>query len=488
MSSWGFYGRDAELAQLRQVLARGRWFFVKVTGRRRIGKTTLIQRALESEGGRGVFYIQIPDSGPAGVLSAIADAMDTFAISEDRFPRPTTLPQLANTVGQLARAGYVVALDEFQYFNRARLKDFCSLLQSEVDSLSSDAQNVSGGLLVLGSIHTEMSALLEDRSAPLFNRTTDELSLTHLDIASLIELLEAHADSTPERLLFLWNLFEGVPKFYRDCFEQEVIGGTRTELLERTFFRSSSPLRTEADNWFLKELHGRYDVVLKFIARNGGCSHGELVAHVRNVSGEESEQVGGYLKGLIDKYGLIEKKLPIFAKPKARKGRYYIADNFLRAWLAALANQLAALNFVPMEQLVERSNQRLAEVEGFALEKLVGQIYEECSRKGVGDFTLTDRVRGFWDRNDTEIDLVALDETHQRIRLGSCKRSSTKLVADLANFDGHIARFLKAHRKYQQWTVEKAAIAPSIPPEVRDEVKSRGFIAQDLTDLTRPLR
>jgi hypothetical protein len=60
-----------------------------------------------------------------------------------------------------------------------------------------------------------------------------------------------------ERLLFLWTLFEGVPKFYRDCFEQSVLDASRRDLLERTFFASSSPLRTEADNWFLKELHGR---------------------------------------------------------------------------------------------------------------------------------------------------------------------------------------------------------------------------------------
>ena len=47
-------------------------------------------------------------------------------------------------------------------------------------------------MIVLGSLHAEMSALLEDRSAPLFNRTTDMLALDHLDIASLIELLQAY--------------------------------------------------------------------------------------------------------------------------------------------------------------------------------------------------------------------------------------------------------------------------------------------------------
>jgi uncharacterized protein len=45
--SWGFYGRQVELQQLQAILNRHRWFFVKLSGRRRIGKTTLIQRAIQ---------------------------------------------------------------------------------------------------------------------------------------------------------------------------------------------------------------------------------------------------------------------------------------------------------------------------------------------------------------------------------------------------------------------------------------------------------
>jgi len=45
--AWGFYGRSQELERLRKILTRDRWFFVKVAGRRRIGKTSLIQQALQ---------------------------------------------------------------------------------------------------------------------------------------------------------------------------------------------------------------------------------------------------------------------------------------------------------------------------------------------------------------------------------------------------------------------------------------------------------
>jgi AAA+ ATPase superfamily predicted ATPase len=488
MAAWGFYGRQGELRLLLEILSRRRWFFVKVTGRRRIGKTTLIQQALQTMGDRRVFYVQVPDSAPAGVLSAVADAMETFQVNAEVAPRPTSLRELAGTIGTLARAGYLVALDEFQYFNRAGLREFCSHLQHEVDQLAADADRVPGGLLVLGSVQTEVTALLEDRSAPLYNRTTDDLALTHLDIESLLKLIEAHAEPTPERLLFLWNLFEGVPKFYRDCYEQGVLAGSRRDLLERAFFLSSSPLRTEADNWFLKELHGRYDVVLKYVARRSGCSHGEIIEHVRHVSPETGEQVGGYLKVLIDRFQLIERRLPIFAKEKAKRSRYYVTDNFLRAWLVALANPVAAINFVQVTKLVTQADERLADVEGHAFEKLVGVLYEERSRKGLGDFPLTARIVGYWDRGDTEIDLVALNENERRVRFGSCKRSADRLVAGMPVFDGHVQRFLDANPQLASWRTEKVGIAPTVSSTIRAKLAGAGHLAQDLDDLTAELR
>jgi uncharacterized protein len=485
---WEFYGRSRELESLEKILARKRWFFARITGRRRIGKTTLVQAALSAGPDRPVLYVQIPDSAPAGVLSAFADALQTFEIPADRFASPTSLRGLANTIGDMARAGFVIVLDEFQYFARSQLAEFTSHLQAVVDGLGAEASRVPGGLFVLGSLHTELVALLEDRSAPLYNRTTDNIELDHLDIASVLEILSVHADDDPQRLLFLWNLFEGVPKFYRDCFEHGVLGGERKQLLRAMFFRSSSPLRTEADNWFLSELRGRYDVVLKYVARNPGCTNGDIRAYAETTGSEKAEQVGGYLKILIDKYRMIERRLPIFAKPTARNGRYYIRDNFLRAWLAALKDQVAAVNFIPEQRLVERASERLEDVEGYGLERLVGQLYQERSREGVGDFPLSALIHGFWDKAGTEIDLVAVDADDQRLRLGSCKRNPAKLIRDLTSFDAHIGRFLELHeRRYQGWTVERVAIAPDLDTASRKAIEAQGYIAQDLRDLTREL-
>ena len=63
-------------------------------------------------------------------------------------------------------------------------------------------------------------------------------------------------------------------------------------------------------------------------------------------------------------------------------------------------------------------------MEGRAFEKLVGVLYEERSRKGIGDFPHSARINGYWDRSDTEIDLVALKASDRVIRLGSCEGSA----------------------------------------------------------------
>ena len=478
---WGFYGRTRELSALEEILRRQRWFFARITGRRRIGKTTLIQQALERAGRNAILYLQIPDSAPAGVLSAVGDALTTFGLDPVRFQRPVSLRAFAQLIGTLVRAGYVVALDEFQYFSRKHLYAFTSHLQAVVDELAAQADEVPGGLFVLGSIHTELVALLEDRTAPLYNRTTDHIELDHLDIESVLAILERHADRDPERLLFLWNLFEGVPKFYRDCFEQGVLGADRKTLVSGMFFRSSSPLRTEADNWFLSELRGRYDTILKYVARKPGCTNHDLAAYVRQLNPQsDAEQVGGYLRILINRYRMIERRLPIFARPKARKSRYYLRDNFLRAWLSSLANPVSALNFRPEDVLIAQADMALHESEGFGLERLVAQLYEERSRKAIGDFALTRRIDGYWDRQGTEIDLVALDDDTQQIRFGTCKRSATKLVADLDTFDAHVGRFLDLHPQFQAWTISKVAIAPVIEAATQRVIEARGVIPQPL--------
>src|SRR5262249_42789280 len=114
---------------------------LQISGRRRIGKTALIQQALRAAGIAKTFYMQIPDSDPAGVVAACNGYLETFGIEA----QVGSLAALAQLIGRLVEEGYIVALDEFQYFHRKHLFDFCSLLQAEVDRLAARASEVPGG-------------------------------------------------------------------------------------------------------------------------------------------------------------------------------------------------------------------------------------------------------------------------------------------------------------------------------------------------------
>ena len=214
-------------------------------------------------------------------------------------------------------------------------------------------------------------------------------------------------------------------------------------------------------------------------------TNADIEAAMADLSGPgEVRQVGGYLKILSERYRMIERRLPIFAPPRARSGRYYIRDNFLRAWLSALQRPVSAVAFRPVEGLIDQADERLAEVEGHALEDLVGQIYEERSRRGMGDFPLSERIQGYWDRSDVEIDLVAINEDECRIRFGSCKRNPLRLLASVEGLRTSAGRFLQAHPRFAGWTVEYVAIAPEVDPVLSANLQVAGVTVQSLRDLT----
>ncbi len=488
--NWRFYGRNKELRDVREVLATGRWFFCAISGRRRIGKTTLIQRAVRQVDVPH-FYFQVPDSDERGVVETFQEALEDYELPTAAARRFRTFLDMATAVERLCRAGVVVVIDEFQYFHRDRMKAFASHLQRCVDGLR---DTTVGGLFVLGSVHTEMTAILDDRRSPLFNRITHRIGVGHLDFETLFEMFEAHGITTPERQLLLWTLFEGVPKFYRDCFEQGVLRdeASREDILRSLFFEGPSPLRDEAASWFLREVGGGYESILRLVAKHGPCALGQLRAEYSRAGSGDDKKLSAYLATLIDRYEMIEKLQPIFAPSGSRKARYQLRDNFLTAWLKAIGRSVSAARVQPVEQPLRRASERLATHEGLIFERLVRLGLQECSRKGVGDFRLTEIVRGFWnkaDGSDIELDVVALNEDDRVVRIGSCKRSSAAHPASLERFNEHIRRFLasKTGRRLSSWTLERALYAPSFDSPLRSRLESDGYVCRDLLDLREAL-
>jgi AAA+ ATPase superfamily predicted ATPase len=495
MAEWGFYGRTESLAELSRIVDAGRWFFCRIEGRRRIGKTALISHL--SRGNAKLMghlvYMQVPDSDERDVAATFQRALKNseHILAQSLSAGVVNFATMAAAIGALCRMGMVIVIDKFQYFTRAALKSFCSFLQAEVDQLRTSSLG-HGGLFVLGSLHADMNALLEDSASPLFGRLTQRIQLDHWDFEDLVSVFQSQHINAPSQWLTLWTFFEGVPKFYHDAFDQDLFQISPDQfsdvLLEKMFVRSSSPLSEEADTWFLRDVRGHGLAILNYLAEHPGCGHGELLAGVGGP--EERTQIGSYLITLVQKYGMVAKQNPVFSDGKSRNARYYIADNFLLSWLAVAKPAREAARMKPLARALELARPRLAEIEGITFERLIRKLHIECSRKDKGDFDLSSLQMGYWNRprdavRSIEIDLVALDEPNRRVRFGSCKRAANAHTNDsLAGFEQHVSDFLSSrdHRYLQSWSKEMFVFSPEFSKADKVHFEGRGYVARDLTD------
>jgi len=86
MGEWDFYGRTEPLAELRRIVESGRWFFCRIEGRRRIGKTTLLGELAKTEAdlSNRLVYVQVPDSDERDVAYTPRQSLSSCEHEEAR--------------------------------------------------------------------------------------------------------------------------------------------------------------------------------------------------------------------------------------------------------------------------------------------------------------------------------------------------------------------------------------------------------------------
>lgn len=464
MAKWRFYGRDIYTEKLKNILSRDLFYFVKIEGRRRIGKSKLIIENLDRWGKSSrSFRVQIPDAEPGGLITTIRNAADVMYPGQFNDTSIKNLHDVASLIGKLIDRGEIVVLDEFQYLNRERLRPLLSYLQEVVDARK--GTEGIGGLIVAGSIHTEMKAILENKDSPLYGRITDKLTINHFTPAAIKEVLSEHCEYDPLKLLFFYTLLEGVPKYYEDVFERGLFSKNRKEIIEGLFFDTSAPLSSEAETWFLSGLKGRYLTIIEALAaRKGFATSNEIKEFLINSSASDSErsQIGVYIETLINNYKIIERQHPIFVNKKSRHTRYAICDNFLRTWIHAIKPAYQAKGYRPLSSLLSLVDQRISNLEGLIFEKLVRELIYQRSRESILDFNLTDEISGYWNHAQFEIDQIFIDRDNKIVRFGSCKRNPSELLSEIETLRYKIEKLMK--RKpfslFQSYHIEYLLFSP----------------------------
>lgn len=427
-----FFDRTEEIASLREVrgLAKGNAQFTVVTGRRRIGKTSLVWKAYEDE---PFLYFFVARKAEGDLCEDYQNEME----SKLGIPTMGRAERFADVFEYLMKLSMehpiTLFIDEFQEFFRVN-KSVYSDMQRIWDMYSPKARI---NLVVCGSIYSMMTKIFKDKKEPLYNRQTRFMTVRPFAPAVLKDILaEYNPGNKAEDLLALYSFTGGVAKYVQLLVDA---GATTKSKMLRQIIKADSIFLGEGKAILIEEFgkdYGIYFSILSAIAR-GKTSRSEI----ENVVGRE---IGGYLTKLEKEYELIAKKQPLFEKSSIKNVRYMIEDNFFTFWFRFIYKynyMLEIENYESVRTIIDRDYETFS---GLMLERYFRRVLVE--RKAYT------RIGGWWDRKgENEIDIVAENELDNRATFFEVKRKTENI--DLTALQAKAAIFLRATGEFKDYTI-----------------------------------
>lgn len=409
-----FVGRERELGALERMWAREGFEMMVVLGRRRVGKTALLD---EFAKGRPTLYFTARQQTPANNLRDFSHTMARFLGLPDSMPPFASWSDAFDFL--VARAPglggrFLFVFDEFPY---AAMGDpsLPSVLQIAIDHGFKDLDAM---MVLCGSNEGFMESEVLGYKSPLYGRRTGQLRVGPFDVFHARAML---GDVTPEEAVGYYAAFGGTPYYLRQVRPGLGWGRNVAELM----FDASGLLYEEPMMLLRQELRdpATYSSVLDAVG--AGETRQNAIADRAGVS--PATAVSKYL-GVLADLGLIERQVPFGEDPRrSRKGLWHIRDPFFAFWHRFVSPNVASVESGDGEPVAA------ALAESPALDTYVGQQFETICLQwvrranAVGLLPFRATQFGRWWGNDprkreqTDIDLIAADPENGRILLGECK-------------------------------------------------------------------
>ncbi len=400
-----FLDRELELATLREhLLARpGAGLFV-LYGRRRIGKTELLRRALEGVP-RAAYHV--------ATHSTLAEELRRLSATLARaWSVPLLAAQpLASAEALLAflsavEGRAVLALDEFPYLVES-CPELPGLLQACWDETLAHRDLK---LIVCGSSIAMMERTFFSPRNPLFGRRTGQLRLGPL---APHHLGEAFPWKLPE-VVELAALFGGVPGYLARLDPALSLGDN----LRQRVLAVGEPLYEEVPFLLREELREPrvYYAILATIA-GGAQKFGEISSKV----GLDRANLNRYLATLAE-LGLLEREVPVTERhpEKSRRGLYRIADPFIATWFAFVHPHRDRLERGEVDEVWRTTIQpALPAYLSRAVKRVLQSLFTSGPLAAVVPFSVGAAGR-YWSPT-AEFDLVFLDQERRRAFVAEVK-------------------------------------------------------------------
>lgn len=464
--------REEETAFLEEAFAESKSQLLVLYGRRRVGKTFLLQHFMRNK--KHTYYLSTKgnEAEQIRLLSRmVGETFNDTALILSPFSEWRALFIYLHEKAQKDK--FLIVIDEFPYLIDAN-PSITSIFQKYWDEYLSSTKIM---LILCGSSIAMMESEVLAHKSPLYGRRTGQWKVKPMNFENALKFFPKGASI--EEAVRIYAITGGVP-FY--ITEFDLARSAIENILER-IARKGKMLYEEGEFLLKEELRDPSTYFSLLEAMSAGNTKQTEIA---NRVGMSSTALPRYLSTL-ERLEYIEKIAPVTDHKKSKKTIYKIKDNFMDFWFKFI---------YPNRSYIEENNyKKFVEILDVNFEKHVSFAYEGICRDFLKRQNANNRLPisftkiGTWygnyrditkERMSVEIDIVALDDKGKEIIFAECKWQ------DLTYKDaGKLIAILKEKSKYVDWNIGKrkeyfAIFARKVGG--KEILRKNGFLAWDLDD------
>lgn len=402
-----FYNRQKELKALQTVseqIVKTKGQLSVMVGRRRVGKTRLLNEAFQQENTQ-FLYLFISRKSENALVAEFAEIINSEL--GVKFFQPQSLRDIIEfLLDYTKQKPLTIIIDEFQdidIVNPALFSD----IQNLWDANKRDSMM---HLVCCGSLYSMMTKIFKGKDEPLFNRDDRFFKIQPLQPSYIAEVMKDHDQFDAENMLRWWCLSGGIPKY----LEWLTRFSAENDDLFEAVISEFSPLIKEGTHRLVEDFGSEHRIYFDIL---GAISKGNTSrARIENFLGMS---VGVHLEKLDEVFDVITKKRPISSKENSRDIRYSISDPFLNFWFRFIHANKSAVEMENYEYIRRYIERDFTVYSGLELESLFVAILVESKQFG--------KIGGYWDaKGHNEIDIVAINDLDKKILIAEVKRQQKR--------------------------------------------------------------
>lgn len=323
-----FVGREKELAVINNFL-NGKGALL-VYGLRRIGKTTLIQKALDNCK-RKYVYFECQKTDEKKNVSLLVDLLkEQIDFIDAEFDSFLSLIKEFNK----RYKDYVLVIDEYSLIKQFYFQSKKPGYGEKADELDSEFQTIidqhtSNINLILSGSSIHIMKQLTEHKNPLYGRFVREISLSQFDYLDAKKMLPNLSNTD---LISFYSIFGGSPYVLQRVNDTRSLKDNICNLI----LDENGQLRTHLRNNVINELENDIDLhEILDVIKNGSKKYNEIEsqAHI-STSGLLDKKLTKLLE-----LDIIEARYPIGKENDKKKKYYQIKDNLLKFYYAYVFRQ-----------------------------------------------------------------------------------------------------------------------------------------------------